>query len=181
MTRGERLPVVQVRTRMFATRLKFCLLGACLALVSTAAGAAGVPLRTLAGADTTLAEQVESGRWTLVMLWTTYCGICRRQYPVISEFYDRHRDGGATVIGIALDGYAALDEVRAYVAKKPFSYPTVVGEPESLGAMFEKATGEPFTGTPTYLLFNPARQLIATSSGEVELAILERYVSQPPP
>jgi len=173
----ERSRAAPVRRFMSSKRVRSFLIGACLALLGSAAAAAGVPLKTLEGTDTTLAEQVQGGRWTLVMMWTTYCGICRRQYPVISEFHDRHHGGDATVIGIALDGYAALDEVRAYVAKKPFSYPTVVGEPEVLGATFEKATGERFTGTPTYLLFNPARQLIATSSGEVELAILERYVS----
>lgn len=145
------------------------------------ARADGVPLRTLDGRDTTLAAQVDAGRWTLVMMWTTYCGVCRRQYPVVSAFHDRHHDRDARVVGIALDGYEALDDVRAYVAKKPFTFPTVVGEADTIGAAFTQATGDPFTGTPTYLLFNPARQLVAAKSGDVTLDALERSISQERP
>ncbi len=162
------------RARFFAALLA-------LALATTASFAAGIPLKTLDGKDTTLADQVEAGRWTLMMVWTTYCGVCRRQYPIISEFHDRHHGKDASVVGIALDGYDALDTVRAYVAKKPFSYPTVVGEAEVIGAAFERATGEPFTGTPTYLLFDPERKLVATSSGEVTLSALETHIAKKRP
>ncbi len=149
--------------------------------VSTASQAAGIRLRTLDGADTTLAEQVPAGRWTLAMLYTTYCGVCRGEYPVISAFHDAHEARDASVIGIALDGYAAIDTVRSYVAKKPFTFPSVVGEPAVVGAAFEAATGEAFTGTPSYLLFNPARQLVAAHSGTLARQALEDFLARPAP
>lgn len=142
--------------------------------------AAGVPVKTLAGADSTFAEQIQPGHWTVVMIWTTYCGICRKQYPLLSAFHNAHEARDAQVLGVALDGVAAMDEVRAYVAKKPFSYPTVVADAEVIGKMFESATGEEFTGTPTYMMFNPKRQLVAFKSGVIAANTLEDYVKSKP-
>ena len=53
-------------------------------------------VRTLEGKFTTLSQHFEKDKWTLVMLWTTDCGICQREYPVISEFHDKHKDTKAT-------------------------------------------------------------------------------------
>lgn len=171
-TRVAAVTWVMLRVRLIAVLLT-------LALAAAETSAAGIPLKMLDGKDTTLSEQVEAGHWTLMMIWTTYCGICRKQYPIVSEFHDRHDGKDATVIGIALDGYDALETVRTYVAKKPFSYPTVVGEADTVGAAFEQATGAAFTGTPTYLLFDPARRLVASKSGEVTLAVLENFIARP--
>jgi thiol-disulfide isomerase/thioredoxin len=163
------------------SRAALRLVAALLLVLSTAAQAAGIGLRTLDGVDTTLAEQVPAGRWTLAMIYTTYCGVCRSEYPVISAFHDAHKDKDARVIGIALDGYAEIDTVRRYVAKKPFSFPSVVGEPAIVGAAFAAATDEAFTGTPSYLLFNPARQLVAARSGTLSREALEDYLARQAP
>ena len=149
--------------------------------VATVSQAAGIRLRTLDGADTTLAEQVPAGRWTLAMIYTTYCGICRDEYPVISAFHDAHKEKDASVIGIALDGYDKIATVRRYVAKRPFTFPSVVGEPDVVGPAFEAATDDVFTGTPSYLLFNPARQLVAAHSGTLTRQALEDFLSRPSP
>lgn len=149
-----------------------------LLVASTVAGAAGIRLRELDGTDTTLAAHVTEGRWTLAMIYTTYCGVCRGEYPVISAFHDAHRDRDASVIGIAIDGYDEMDAVRRYVAKKPFSFPSVVGEPDIIGSAFEAATGEAFTGTPSYLLFDPARRLVAARSGTLTREALEAFMAR---
>ena len=153
-----------------------CALGLLLIAISSAQ-AAGVRLRALDGSNTTLAEQVAGERWTLVMVWTTYCSVCRGQYPIISAFHDAHVGHDARVVGIALDGYEEIDAVRSYVAKKPFSFTSVVGEVDIVSSAFEAATGEAFTGTPSYLLFNPARQLVAAKSGELSREALEKYMA----
>jgi hypothetical protein len=57
----------------------------------------------------------------------------------------------------------------------------VIGEPAAIGKAFEQATGEPFTGTPSYLLFNPARQLVAATSGTLSREALEKYLASKRP
>ena len=146
-----------------------------------AALAGGVAVTTLEGKPSTLAEQITPGHYTVVMMWTTYCAVCRKQYPLVSAFHDAHAGKQAEVLGIALDGPAELAAVQAYVAKKPFSFPTVVADSDAMGKMFEAATGEAFTGTPTYLVFNPARQLVAFKSGDLAPGTLDGYVTRERP
>ena len=149
-------------------------------LLQSPAQAAGIAVTTLEGKPSTLAEQITPGHYTVVMMWTTYCNVCRKQYPIVSAFHDAHTGKTAEVLGLSLDGPEELTAVQAYVAKKPFSYPTVVADSAAMGKMFEAATGEPFTGTPTYLVFNPQRQLVAFKSGDLAPGTLDGYVKAKP-
>ena len=152
-----------------------------LLVLSTAAAAGGVPVTLLDGKPSTFADQIKGGHWTVVMMWTTYCNFCRKQYPLVSAFHDAHKGKDAEVLGVSLDGPAALDAVREYVAQAPFSFPTVVGDPDVMARMFETATEESFTGTPTYMVFNPARQLVAIKSGLISAETLDSYLDKKAP
>lgn len=145
-------------------------------LRSAAAGAAGLEVRTLDGQTSALGEQVGTGQWTLVMAWTTYCGVCREQYPIISEFHARHHARDANVLGVALDGYAETARVARYRVAQQHSFPSVIAESEAFAEGFARAAGEAFTGTPTYLLFDTERKLQAYLSGPVTLDKLERAI-----
>lgn len=155
----------------------FTLLCLCL---GRGAWAGGIAVTTLDGKASTLADQIKPGHFTVVMMWTTYCHVCRKQYPIVSAFHEKHTGKTAEVLGLSLDGPEELAAVQAYVAKKPFSYPTVVADSAAMGRMFEAATGESFTGTPTYLVFNPQRQLVAYMSGDLAPGALDSYVKAKP-
>jgi thiol-disulfide isomerase/thioredoxin len=141
-----------------------------------AARAAGIEVKTLEGHLSSLADQVKADRFTLVMMWTTYCHICKKEYPELSAFHDAHVGKDAEVVGVSLDGYDAIAKVRDFVAKKPFSFPTVLAESARMAKSFEAATGDKFTGTPTYLVFNPKRQLVAARSGDLTREVLENFI-----
>ncbi len=159
------------------TKILTGLLGLCL---SAQAAATGIAVTTLDGKASTFAEHISAGHWTVVVMWTTYCNVCRRQYPVISSFHDAHQGKDAVVLGVSLDGPEELATVQAYVGKKLFSYPTVVADSEVMARMFEAATGDPFTGTPTYMIFNPERKLVAFKSGDIAIDALENYLKATP-
>ncbi len=156
----------------------------CLALVLLLTGgdryahAAGIEVKTLDGKLSTLADQVKPDRFTLVMMWTTYCHICKQEYPEVSAFHDAHVGKDAEVVGISIDGYAEIEKVKTFVAEKHFSFPTVLAEPERMAKSFEAATGDKFTGTPTYLMFNPKRQLVAARSGDLTRDVLENFITK---
>lgn len=151
---------------------------AALLLAAFTAGAGGVALRTLDGEDTGLGAVLSEDKWTLVMVWTTYCGVCREQYPVISEFHTRHADEDAVVVGIALDGYAKAEKVARYREEKQHSFPSLLAEAEEFGTKYALTTGVDFTGTPTYLLFDPDRRLRAYLDGPVTRDALEGYLAR---
>lgn len=141
------------------------------------ARASDFEVRTLAGESVPISQYFEPGKWTMVMLWTTYCGTCRSQYPTVSEFHDKHKDSDAKVIGISLDGFAEVEKVRAYIDKKPMTFDSAIVEVLDLQLAYAELTEEAFTGTPTYLMFNPAGDLIAHVPGLISVADVEQFIA----
>lgn len=122
--------------------------------VPIASHAAGLPVYRLDSTPSTLTAELVPGRVNIIMVWTTYCPVCRAQYPVLSRFHDAHRGSDATVLGIALADPNERTEVAAYRAATRQAFPSVIVRPEAMLDAFERAAGEPFGGTPTYLLFD---------------------------
>jgi len=152
--------------------------GLALCLLVGSVTARGLEVQTLEGKTSSLSAQIGAGHFTYVLLWTTYCSHCKRDYAGLSRFQGRHGGRDAEVLGISLDGYSARDTVRGFVDKKPFDFPTVLAEPEAVKKAFEAATGEPFTGTPSYLVFNPARELAGAHSGNLDEKALEDFLQR---
>jgi thiol-disulfide isomerase/thioredoxin len=142
------------------------------------ARASDFQVRMLDGASVPLSHFFEPDKWTMVMIWTTYCGICRSQYPAVSAFHDKHKNTDAKVIGMSLDGYAEVDKVRDYLAQNPMSFDSAIAEVETLQSAYKAITEESFTGTPTYLMFNPAGDLVAHVPGTLTIEDVERFISE---
>ena len=137
-------------------------------------------VRTLDGHPAMLTEFFERGKWTLVMIWTTYCAVCKQQFPMISAFHDVHHDRDVKVVGIALDGYHAIDKVRAYVGKSELSFYNLVGDLSEIAPGMEEMTGQRFEATPTYLLFNTRGQIDGMMVGPIEVEQIERFIKENP-
>lgn len=171
-------PFLRVGRRDVGRAASWLLLGLALFLGGGAVSARGLEVQTLAGETSSLAAQISGGHFTYVLFWTTYCSHCKRDYPGLTRFHGRHHAQDAEVLGVALDGYAARETVRRFVDGKPFDFPTVLAEPDAVRKAFEAATGEPFTGTPTYLVFNPARELAGAHSGNLDEEALEGFLKR---
>lgn len=135
-------------------------------------------VRTLEGKFTTLSQHFEKDKWTLVMLWTTDCGICQREYPVMSEFHDKHKDIDAKVIGVSLDGYSKLESITEHINEMPMTFDNLIGEITVVAFNYESATEEALRGTPTFLMFNPDGQLVGHNPGPVKPEALEKFISK---
>lgn len=149
-----------------------------LLLAAPGAIAQGIEVESLDGKRSKLGAFIARDKWTLIMVWTTYCGICREQYPIISEFHTKHSASDATVVGISLDGYGQGEKVSAYQQARAHSFPSVLAEADDFSVNYEKTIGKPFTGTPTYLLFDRKGSLHAFMDGTVTLKALERSIAQ---
>lgn len=163
--------------RVFRT----CAVIALLALGVSPGHAADIPIldsKSLDGANKDLNAFVGKGKWTLVMFWATDCGICMRQKPVISEFHNKHKNGDAQVVGVAIDGYEEIDAINAYVAEHKPSFPTLVAELPILSMNYQIATEEQFRGTPTYWMFDPKGDLVGNNPGPVRIEALESFMAK---
>jgi len=160
-----------------ASRKFIALLWAAL-LLPLSAHAGGVEVQTLDGRQAGLGEFLSKDKWTVVMVWTTYCGACRKQYPLISEFHRKHKDKDATVLGISLDGYGQGEKIKAYQAAHAQNFPSVIADSDDFIDKYQRTTGEPFTGTPTYLLFDGKGGLRAYIDGLISIADIEGYINR---
>lgn len=149
-----------------------------LAMLPSLALSGGVTVHTLSGEAGGLADHLDKSKWNVLMVYTTYCTICRRQYPIISEFHAKHAQTDAVVLGISLDGDAERDKVSAYREKMAHTFPSVTADAAQFGDLYERATGETFTGTPTYLVFDNKGGLHAYLDGPITLSALESFLSQ---
>lgn len=147
-------------------------------LLPVVARAGGVEVQTLDGRHAGLGEFLSKDKWTLVMVWTTYCGACRKQYPLISEFNSKHKDKDATVLGISLDGYDQGEKIKAYQAAHTQNFTSVMANAEQFIDKYQRTTGEKFTGTPTYLLYDAKGGLRAYIDGLISIADIEAYINR---
>lgn len=118
------------------------------------------------------------GRWSLVQLWTTDCVPCERQKPMLKEFDAEHAGRDARVIGVALDGIRATDEIKAIDARHGSPYTTLVAFDDVFAAQFEDLVGRPFRATPTYLLYAPDGTFAGAHIGPVSREALESIVAK---
>ncbi|GIV08732.1 MAG: thioredoxin [Fimbriimonadales bacterium] len=61
----------------------------------------------------------------LIDFWATWCGPCLAAIPYMEELYNKYKDRGVVVVGVALDS-GTPEEVRAFVEQRKMSYPIVV-------------------------------------------------------
>ena len=147
-------------------------------LLPCSASAGGVAVQTLEGRHAGLGEFLAKDKWTLVMVWTTYCGACRKQYPLISEFHSKHKDKDAAVLGVSLDGYDQGEKIKAYQTSHAQNFPSVMADSQEFIDRYQRTTGEKFTGTPTYLIYDANGSLRAFIDGLVSIADLEDYINK---
>lgn len=71
------------------------------------------------------------GKVVLVNFWATWCLPCRAEMPALEAMYQRHRDTGFVIVGLAVDR-AATSRVAEYVREREVTYPIahVGGEAE---------------------------------------------------
>lgn len=147
------------------------------ALLAFAAPLHAFELQRMDGARANLNDFIGGERWTLVQLWTTDCIPCERQKPMLETFHRDRVERDARVIGVALDGPAAMAEIEAIVARHNSSYTTLVAFDDVFDEQFAALTGKPFRATPTYLLYTPDGAYAGAHVGPIDLDRVERIIS----
>lgn len=121
-------------------------------------------------------DYVHEDRWLVVMIWSWTCPICAKEMPGQARLHERHKDGRLAVLGISLDGPAAVMEAWGFAEERGVTFPNLIAEGEAVARFFYQQTGQPLRGTPTFLLYAPGGELKAVQAGPVPPEGIEAFI-----
>jgi len=102
-------------------------------------------LETLDGKTVKLSDF--AGKVVLVNFWAPWCGPCKLEMPGFSKLYDKYRDKGFVIIGVAVQ--TTVKDVETFLANEPVTYSEFIGLNDEAGEQYG------IFGLPDSYLFTP--------------------------
>ncbi len=101
------------------------------------------------------------GQYVLLQFWTTWCGPCHADMPLVRMVEHLYHDKGLVLIGVH-DNSMPVDEIKKDAAKNELTYPIVVDHPD--GRIIAAYKDHGISGYPSYVLIDPDGNVIADDS-----------------
>jgi peroxiredoxin len=125
-----------------------------------------------------LDEYTGQGKWAIVMIWASDCQACNQEAKNYVKFNKAHKDKDAFILGISTDGREKKAEAVKFIERHGVDFNNLIDEPGNVARLYSSLTGQPFVGTPTFLLFSPAGELRAAQVGAVPTEIIESFIAK---
>ena len=136
------------------------------------------PLTDFSGNEKSIQDYQNSGKWLVVMLWASDCHVCNQEAHVYEKFHQQHAAKDAQMLGVSLDGKAKFSDAKDFIKRHKLNFPNLIGEPESVAAIYTELTGGQWVGTPTFLVYNPKGELLGAQVGAVPPEIIEGFIER---
>jgi peroxiredoxin len=101
-------------------------------------------LRDYEGRQVALAEDFGK-RVVLLDFWATWCVPCEAEMPHLERIYQRHRNQGFVVYGIAMDGPETVASVGLLARRLGVTFPVLLDEETRVTAIYNPHRTAPFS------------------------------------
>lgn len=72
----------------------------------------------------------------LLDFWATWCTPCLHEMPELQKVWQKHRDRGFTLLGVAYDDQKSVNKVKPLVKAKGFVFPIVFDTDHKIGTAY---------------------------------------------
>ena len=124
-----------------------------------------------------LEKHTGQGKWLVVMIWASDCHVCNAEAESYAQFHQAHKDKDARILGISIDGARKKAEADKFLSRHQLPFPNLIAEPQSMMLYYSIITGSSFTGTPSFLIYDPIGNLVAAQAGAVPPERIEKFIA----
>ncbi|MGI5863281.1 MAG: peroxiredoxin family protein [Myxococcales bacterium] len=105
--------------------------------------AADFTLNTVDGRKVSLSDHL--GRdVVLINFWATWCTPCVYEMPHLQALYEKHKDEGFIVLGVAMDGPETIASVAPFVRRHSIGFPVLLDEETRAVSLYNPQRAAPF-------------------------------------
>jgi peroxiredoxin len=101
-------------------------------------------LDTLDGGTVRLSEHLGKDV-VLIDFWATFCEPCLTAMPHLEALYEKYKDQGFVVLGVAIDGPDTFAQVRTEVRKLGVTFPILLDQETRVVALYNPKTSAPYS------------------------------------
>ena len=102
-------------------------------------------------------NQSLKGKVVLLQAWTTWCGYCRREQPILDALLKEFKPKGLVILAVNVGEDRA--KVKGYLERSPRACKVVLSEDTNLASMF------PGNGFPQYVLIDRESKVVDGQEG----------------
>lgn len=111
--------------------------------VRTSGKAPDFTLRDLSGRDVRLSDYLGK-QVVLLDFWATWCVPCEAALPHIEALYQKYKDRGFVVLGIAMDDAKTVAQVPSFAQRYNLSFPVLLDEESKAVQLYNPKATAPY-------------------------------------
>ncbi len=121
-------------------------------------------------------DELQEGRWELVMFWATYCPICKKDFEKVAQFIEENPSIPLSIVGVVTDGLEAKQKALRQIDERNLNYTHVLTDFDHSNELYHEITQSRLIGVPSQLLYNTNNELVGFSRNAIDLDALEIIV-----
>lgn len=107
------------------------------------------------GSTVKLSDYVKPGKYTIVDFWASWCGPCRNEIPTLISLYNKYKNAGLEVVGVAV--WDQPEETAKTVEEFKIPYPIVKGVKDNTSVTDTYGV----MAIPTIIVIDPQGKIVA--------------------